>query len=262
MSKVSLQMYTVRKFMETREDFLATLKKVAAIGYKNVQIRIPAFMTVEECAAALKDAGLKAESAMSNYDDTIIERLPETVKAAQIFDCDLIRTSSIPEDLRYSEDGYHAFARKLNEAGKAFTREGLKLTYHFHAFEHINFPTCTGMDILLNETDPRYVYFQPDVFWLAAAGKEPSQALKDYKGRCSYIHIKDYAISAPTETIIEKVPMISVPVGEGNLNWPGILKTAEEIGVTMYVMEDDLGPVDPFESAATSLKNLRKMGIE
>ena len=40
---ISIQMYTLRDFIKTREDLVTTLAKVAAIGYRTVQISIPSW---------------------------------------------------------------------------------------------------------------------------------------------------------------------------------------------------------------------------
>lgn len=260
MSTIGIQMYTLRDSMNTREDFEETLRRVAEMGYTSVQIRMPDFVTDEEGAAMLAHYGLSADTAFAPFDDHIWENIPKTVKQARLLGTNMVRTTSIPHDLGQSEEGYHEFARQMNRVAAEFAKNGLTFMYHFHAFEYVNFPTCTGMDILLKETDPSCVDFQPDVFWLTAAGKEPSQALYDFKGRSRYMHLKDYAIAEP-QKVIEGVPRISAPVGTGNLNWSGILKAAADIGIEYYVVEDDMGILDPFDSAKQSIDNLKKMGV-
>ena len=53
----------------------------------------------------------------------------------------------------------------------------------------------------------------------------------------------------------------TVPVGAGNLNWEGIVKTCEAIGVKLYVIEQDNCQKDELESAADSVRTLRRLGI-
>ena len=53
MSEISLQMYTLRNHMKTLPELEDTLRRVAGIGYKNVQISIPAFATGEQVAELL-----------------------------------------------------------------------------------------------------------------------------------------------------------------------------------------------------------------
>ena len=76
-------------------------------------------------------------------------------------------------------------------AVRALKKNGMEiLYYHFHAFEWIRFESgVRGIDILLGETDPDCVGFQPDVFWLTSAGTEPSESIGMFKGRAAYMHV-------------------------------------------------------------------------
>lgn len=260
MNRLGIQMYTLRNTMDTRENVFQTLKRVAEMGYRSIQITTPGFMSYEELGKMIRENGLAADSAMIPVYE-IPQRLDDAERQAKIFETDVVRTDSISTEQRKSPEGYHEFAAHLNRCGKLLAEHGLKFMYHFHAFEFVNFEHETGMDILLRETDPEYVMFQPDVFWLAAAGKEPSDALKLFRGRARYMHLKDYSIAVGGKGKLEQVDRISSPVGTGNLNWPDITKTAHEIGITNYVAEDDMGILDPFESAKISLENMKKMGF-
>ena len=97
--------------------------------------------------------------------------------------------------------------------------------------------------------------------WLANAGTEPSVSLKMFKGRAFTIHVKDYAIHR-LEGKIEDVPFFFAPVGMGNLNWEGILKTADEIGIERFVVEQDNCIGDVFDEIKISYDNLVKMGLK
>ena len=55
---------------------------------------------------------------------------------------------------------------------------------------------------------------------------------------------------------------IMAEVGEGNLDWPGILAAAKNAGVQWYIVEQDTCQRDPFESLKISLDNLKAMGLE
>ena len=173
---------------------------------------------------------------------------------------DVARTTSIPTALRDSADGYRKFCEQLNEEGRLLKERGLRrFFYHFHAFEFIDFD---GWDRHhAQRPDPAYVQFQPDVFWLTAAGTEPSSSLYLFRGRAEYMHVKDYAITRHTGKL-EGVPRCFAPVGKGNLNWPGILKAAADIGIKRFVVEQDECDGDPFECIRVSFDSLRAMGIE
>lgn len=259
MSRIGLQMYTLRDYTKTPEDFKKTLAKVAEIGIKHVQITPPGFFTVEETAKLLHDNGLTADSVFRST-GKITGGIEGAKRDAEILGTDVLRTDSIPNDMKNDADGYRRFAEQMNAEGKACKAAGLRYIYHFHAFEWINFGDIRGIDILRSETDPDAVMFQPDVFWLTNAGTEPSDSLKLFKGRAFYIHVKDYAIRK-LEGKIEDVPFHFASVGTGNLNWKGIIKTADEIGIERFVIEQDMCDGNPFEAVKLSFDNLNKMGI-
>lgn len=259
MSNISLQMYTLRDYTQNKENMADTLDKVGKIGYRNVQISVPGYLTTVELKSMLDANGLSADSVFAPT-GSIVEKISDIIRTASTLNTNVVRTDSIPEALRDSDEGYRKFAEALNKEGKILRENGITFLYHFHAFEFINFGDIRGIDILLNETDPDYVHFQPDVFWLTNAGVEPSSGLYMFKGRAEYMHVKDYAITKPTGEM-ESVPRSFAPVGMGNLNWPGILKAARDIGIRRFVVEQDMCDGDPFECIETSIRNLNKMGI-
>jgi len=259
-SRIGLQMYTMRNHVANREEYRETLRRIAEIGYEVIQVTPPAFFTTEEYFALMNEFGLCADSVFLPTGQ-ICARIEEARKQADIFGCDVLRTDSIPTEWRNDADGYRKYAAQLNAEGAACKNAGLRMIYHFHAFEWINFGKERGIDILLNETDPSLVYFQPDVFWLTNAGTEPSVSLRMFEGRAFSIHVKDYAIQK-LEGKIEDVPYHFAPVGTGNLNWPGILKTANDIGIRRFVVEQDMCTGDTFDAIRTSYQALRAMGLK
>jgi len=258
MVNFTLHMYTLRKSMQTPEDLENTFARVAEMGYKTIQISPPKFTNSVEIAAQIKRHGLKADSAMCDVYQ-IPDKLDEIARGTEALETSVVRTNSIRKEDRLSAEGYHSFAAHLNHCGKLLRGMGLDFMYHFHAFEWIDFGGTRGMDILLNETDPNYVKFQPDVFWMTCAGTEPSRALELFKGRVDFIHCKDYQITTPRDGVLERFRYISAPVGTGNLAWEEIFKTAIRLGVKNFVAEDDIGILDPFESARLSFEGFKKL---
>lgn len=260
MKQFSVQMYTLRRFMQTPKDLDSTLSRVAEMGYENVQITPPPFTNAIELSKQLREKGLRADSAICSVYD-IPNKIEQIAQDAAALETNVLRTDSIRHQDRASAAGYHSFAAHLNACGKLVKSKGIDLMYHFHAFEFVKIGDTRGIDILLDETDPEYVMFQPDVFWLAAAGVEPSRALKMFRGRARYMHCKDYIVAANSDPALEITNSISGPVGTGNLNWLEIFKTANDMGITNFVAEDDMGVEDPFESASLSLQNLKKFKV-
>ncbi len=255
--QIALQMYTLRDSMQTPQDLENTLHRVYDMGYRHVQITPPAFTDTIALAAQLRRCGLQADSAICPL-YAIPDRIEQIVRDCEALETGVLRTDSIRTQDRASEEGYRAAARHLEACGKALAAKGLTFMYHFHSFEFVRFDSgIRGIDILLQETDPQHVLFQPDVFWLTAAGCEPSTALSLFAGRVRYMHLKDHVIM-PGADVLEETRRASAPVGTGNLNWPAIFRRAEELGIENYVVEDDMGVLDPFASAAASIQYLTR----
>ena len=260
MGKISLQMYTMREHTQTLSDLEKTIEKLAEIGFKMLQYSIPETYDAKAVYDIFEKNGITNDSVFTPF-LKIEENTKKILEQCELFQTDYVRVDSMPKDLSDSPAGYKMYAHCLNEASAELKKHGKKLLYHFHAFEWTNFaPGCRGIDILLNETTKEYVGFQPDVFWLTSAGTEASQSLKLFAGRAKYMHVKDYAIK-PRTGALEDVPNCFASVGRGNLNWPGILKTAREIGIENFVVEDDMGILDPFESARQSIQNMKQLGF-
>lgn len=256
--KIGLQMYTVRNQMATLDEFKATLDKLAEIGIDHLQMGIPSYLTAQELKALLNSYKMTMDSVGFSSGSNNFE---ESINNAKILSTTLVQTGSIPASMRSDADGYKRFSEQLNREGAVFAAEGMKYIYHFHAFEFVSFGNIRGIDIMLNETDKDKVFFEPDVFWLTNAGTEPSVSLKMFEGRTQWIHVKDYAIMQ-LKGIIESVPYCFAPVGTGNLNWSGIFKSAIEMGVYEFIIEQDECQIDVFESIKLSYNFLKKsLGI-
>jgi len=76
------------------------------------------------------------------------------------------------------------------------------------------------------------------------------------RGPLPVMHLKDFAVNPA-----DKAPLFA-EIGEGNLNWPAILKACKKAQVRWYCVEQDVCPRDPFESLAISYNNLVKMGLK
>jgi sugar phosphate isomerase/epimerase len=255
-------MYTLRTKMTNEKEVGQTLKKVSDIGYKNIQISVPPFMDVKTLKSMLDDDGLKADSVLAPVGE-IKEKIKSITKEGAILETDIARTTSMPLEQSYTIDGFKEFCASMNKEAKLICENGFrKCFYHFHAFEFIKLGDTRGIDIMLEEFDPEYVIFQPDIFWLTCAGTEPSASLKMFDGIAEYMHVKDYVI-APRTGILESVSRAFAPVGTGNLNWDGIIKTAKDIGIHSYVVEQDafVGGEEPFESVKKSFDYLVDMGL-
>lgn len=260
MPHISLQMYTLRECMTTPDKVDETLRRVAEIGYPYVQPSVPAFLTARDFKVLLDRHGLKADS-FSYLSPDMAGCLDQILATAETLETVFVRTGAISLADSYTKEGFERYAARINADGRLLRSHGLTYIYHFHAYEFVDLGGVRGIDILLDQTDADAIHFQPDVHWMAAAGEEPSVTLDRFKGRAEYIHMQGYAI-LPDPKEKRPVARCTVPVGQGNLNWPGIVEAARRIGIRMYVVEQDDCQIDAFESVRQSFEALRALGIE
>ncbi len=261
MSKISLQMYTLRDFCGSEAGLRSSLEKISKLGFRNIQYSVPSFMTAPVLKALLDTYGLRMDS-VSCPASGIKDRVGELVSQCLVFGAPYICVDSIPAGMTTPE-GFAAYARMLGNLGKLLAPHGIKILYHFHSFEFVSYGSGgNGMDIFLRESDPESVLIMPDTYWIAAAGISPADYILKYAARIRYVHVKDYAVVRQGENADGSVVRFA-EVGRGNLDWPKIIAACESFGCERYIIEQDsCYGRDPFGCAAESMDGLRRFGIE
>ena len=148
-------------------------------------------------------------------------------------------------------------AALMNRLGKRSVAAGVgKYFGHNHAgeFNTVYPDPDTGeiksvWEILVENTDPRWVTTEVDVFWAASAGIDVADLIDEYGDRIDLLHIKD---GHPLGT--EPYPGNFTNVGEGEIVWAPILEAAAE-NVDYYIVERDSAPASR-EFAETSFDYL------
>lgn len=261
MSKISLQMYTLRNYTTNMEDLDRTLSKLKEIGFEMLQYSIPGHFDPKEVKKLFDKYNMRNDSVFCPC-LFLEEKASDVVAQCEMFDTDYVRIESLPAGLATTAAGYKMFAHYLNEVTKELKKNGKKLLYHFHAFEFIRFGDTTGIEILLNESDPEVVQIIPDTHWIHSGGKSITDFLTKYKDRYDYVHTKDFAIGQIGATW-EARPIEFAPVGEGNLDWKPIIDLCKSNNVKSFAIEqDDCYGKDEFLCVKSSFDFLKKMGVD
>lgn len=248
--QIVAQLYTVRDFTKTPEDIKKTLHKVKAIGYDAVQVSGIGPIDPSHLKDLVDEAGVKIVVTHVPY-NRMIDDFDALVKEHKLWNCDYVGLGSMPPKYRGSKEGFKTFAKEASKIAKRFTENGLRFVYHNHNFEFEKFDGVTGMEILLEETDPKFFDFEIDTYWVQAGGANPVEWIKKVDGRMNVIHLKDMGIKEGKQVYAE--------IGEGNLNWPVIFKACEDISIKWYCVEQDICPGDPFDSLTISFRNIINM---
>ena len=251
-STIAAQLYTVREFLKTPADIAKTLKKIRAIGYEAVQASGLGPIEPKELRAITDGEGLKICATHSAH-ERMRDETEVVIGEHNILGCDHMAVGSMPLEFGGSAEGFTRFAKELDEIGRRIVAAGKTFSYHNHDFEFERFNGRLGLDIIFSETDKGHVFSELDTYWVAHGGGSPVQWIEKLAGRLRLLHLKDAIRLDGKLTYAE--------VGEGNLDWPGILKAAAKAGVEWYIVEQDTCRRDPFESLKISLENLRGMGV-
>ena len=244
-SKVGVQLYTVRSLME--KDVEGTLAGVAAAGYTEVEFAGYFDKTPAEIKAMLDRHGLVSPSVHSG--NITPDAWAKALDAAHIVGHEYIVMPWIPPELRKTLDDWKRMAADFNRLAASAKAAGLQFAYHNHDFE---FPLVEGKvpyDLLLAETDPNLVKLEIDLYWITKAGQDPLTYFARWPGRIPMVHVKD-GKGPPDWAMTE--------VGSGTIDWKRIFAKSQQAGIQHYFVEHDQ-PADPIASITASCAYLKKL---
>ncbi len=245
LDKVGIQLYTVRDQMKA--DFEGTLAHVAEIGYKEVEFAGYFDHTPADVRAILDRHGLSAPSTHIALGE--IDAWKASLDTAKAIGHEYIVVPWIPQEKRLTLDGWKNVAGVFNRAAQLAHDAGLQFAYHNHDFE---FPKLEGQvpyDVLLQNTDPKLVQLEIDLYWITKGGQDPLNYFSRWPGRIPLVHVKDSA-GAPEHKMVD--------VGQGKIDWKRIFAKKEQAGIKHFFVEHDQPP-QPFQDIAASYRYLSQL---
>jgi sugar phosphate isomerase/epimerase len=252
---VGLQLYTLRS--ELAKDVEGTLKRVAEIGYKEVETFGYAGgkffgKTPTEFKALLNSLGLTTPSGHYMPNNLKKDWNVAVDHAAETGQKYMMCAYLFPND-RKTLDDYKKLCDTLNEAGRVCQKAGIQFGYHNHDFE---FQALDGQEpytVMLKETDPKLVKMELDLYWASHAGKDPVELFRQNPGRFPLVHLKDMAKTEKREF---------AEVGTGSIDFQRILDARKVAGIEHFFVEQDaVTHGTPLEAIAVSYKNVGKLRV-
>jgi sugar phosphate isomerase/epimerase len=249
LKNVGLELYTVRN--ELAKDVEGTLKKVAQIGYTEIETGSYYGKTPKEFKAFLSGMGLSAPSILymtSNMKKDWNKAVDQAAEAGQSF----VGCAYLNADERKTVDDYKKIGELFNQSAEVCKKAGIQFIYHNHDFEFQPLEGQIPYTLLLAETDPKLVKLELDLYWATKAGQDPVALFKQYPGRFPIVHLKD----------MEKTPdRAFAPVGTGSIDFQRILDARKIAGIEHYYVEQDVCKVPPLEAIAISFQNVKKLNV-
>lgn len=272
MRPVGLGLFTLFNVLDN--DVAGNLKKVAAIGYQEVESAFSKKggyygMKPREFAALTQDLGLTWQShhvlgapfklppgakppvgadgkplaipPMRNLRDNYQELVDEAAAGGVQY---LVCASTPIGTL----DEVEASIDVLNKSAEAAQKAGLIFCYHNHDAEFKKLNGKVPYEMMLAQTDAEVLNMELDLAWVVKGGYDPVALFRKYPGRFPLWHVKD--LTADRQTI--------QPVGGGTIDFKSIFAQAKQAGLRHFFVEHDM-PADPFASITASMQHLQKL---
>ena len=239
--KLGVQLFTIRDHMKDEDSIRESFLKLKELGYEIGQTA-GFFVGAEKFAEIAKETGLEICGTHCGFNDLIADP-DKAMREHELLGTKNIGIGGMPGEARESLDALKAFIEKANEFAAYIAKSGFKFTYHNHSFEFRKFEGKTMLDYLVEGFDKDNVSFVLDTYWVQHGGGDVRAWMEKLAGRIDILHLKDMGMS-DKQYITE--------IGQGNINFDGIIETAEKIGVKYYVVEQDTCPGDPFDSLKIS----------
>lgn len=243
---IALQLYSVREALA--EDFGGVMKKVADIGYVGVEpiFNLPG-TTIPEAAKLFKALGLEVPSA--HVPLPVGKDKNKVLDYMAAFGSQCIVSGKGPDNFT-TLDLIKQTCNLFNEVQTVAAKHGLTFGIHNHWWEFEQVEGRYIYQVMLEHLDPA-VFFQIDTYWVQTAGLDPVQVIKEFGSRAPSLHIKD----GPA---VQRVPQVAV--GEGVMDFPGIVQAAEGTAEWLIV-ELDHCATDTLEAVEKSYRYLVGEGL-
>ena len=235
--EIGLQLYSLRNQFKT--DVPGTLAKIKGWNIRLIEGGGTYGLPVEDYKKLLQQNNLQMVSIGADFND-LVKDPQKVIDNAKTFGSKFIMCAWIPHnDGEFTIDDVKKAIDVFSAAGKLAYKNGLKFCYHTHGYEFGPYQDGTLFDYMVKNTDPKYVNYEMDVFWVKQPGQDPVALLKKYPNRFLMLHLKDRKPgtegnqngTAPEET--------NVVLGKGDVDIAAIMKEAKKIGVKYYFIEDE-----------------------
>lgn len=248
--QIGAQFYTVREQCKTLDDFALTLRKVADIGYKTVQISGTCPYPAPWLKEQLDKNGLQCVLTHIPV-PRLVGETAQVIEEHRVFECPHIGLGWYAFDESKEDTTYAHFMQTFVPVAEAIRAGGAYFMYHNHDQEFKRLGKQIVLEKLAQDIPAEVMGFTLDTFWVQAGGGDPAQWLGRLAGRVPVIHLKDYAYGRKMAV-----------VGEGNINFDRVFTEAEKAGTRfMMVEQDDCNGEDPIECLRRSYEYLKACGF-
>ena len=233
---LGVQTYTFRRSIGN--DPVKVLDTIKKLGFTEIEGG-GGRMHPAEFKKLCDERGISIPSTGAGYED-LVNKIDSVVWRAKLLGAKYVMCAWIPHqnNVLTFENAKKA-VEEFNSAGKILKENGLTFCYHAHGYEFQPHEGGTLLDYMIKNTNPEYVSFQMDIFWIQFGGGDPVALLKKYGNRWKMMHLKDMRKGTKKDltglTSVEN----DVTLGTGELDLPAIFREAKKVGIKHYFIEDE-----------------------
>ena len=251
MTKIGVQISSVKIYLQTPGDVLESFLKCAKIGYGYIQIQwIAPGIPHEAIRDALLESGLECVGTQESYRE-VFPNVKKYIKMNQMWGGKYVCTSATGMGNSFGSVGECLDAAKqFNKMAEHLKNEGLKFAFHPHNAHIVEIDGRTSLDIVMENTSDD-VQFNLDMYHIKTSGNDPVEWLRKTAGRTDLTHFKDY------KKIGSRV--VLCPVGQGVIEWADIYRACSETGVKYCFAEQEEWEKDAFECLAESYRYIKSI---
>jgi sugar phosphate isomerase/epimerase len=235
-------------------DPAKVLDTIKMMGFKEVE-GVGSGVSEVEFKKMCDARGLKIPSTGAGYDD--LKDPGAIVQKAKTLGSKYVMTAWIPHQGEFTIEDAKKAVNDFNAAGKVLAENGITFCYHTHGYEFYPYEDGTLMDYIIKNTNPKYVSYEMDIFWVQFGGGDPVALLNKYGDRWKLMHLKDLRKGTTKDLTGGTSTDNDVVIGTGELDIPAILKAAKKAGVKHYFIEDESSAVS--KQIPESIKYLKSL---
>ncbi len=253
-AEFGVQAHTYRNYFP--KNMLATLDTIQKLGITEIE-GDGGKIDPADFRRLCEERGISIPSTGASFEE--LQKEPEGVaEKARILGAKYVMCAWIPHETgQFSLEDAKKGVRVFNNAGKILKEHGLTLCYHAHGYEFWPHGKGTLLDYIIQNTNPEYVGFQMDVFWIHFGGGNTVKLLKKYGDRWKLMHLKDMQHGIPKDLTGGTNKGFNVPLGQGQVPIKRIIKQANKIGIKHFFIEDESKRI--FEQVPQSIAYLKSL---
>lgn len=234
---LGLQTYTFRNSFP--KNMIATLDTIKTMGITEIEGGAPRNVAPESFRKLCDDRGIRIISTGGGYEE-LVNNPQEAANTAKILGAEYLMCAWIPHKrAEFSLENAQKAVQDFNAIGKVMKENGITFCYHAHGYEFQPYEGGTLLDYMIKNTNPEYVSFEMDVLWILHGGGDPVTLLKKYGNRWKLMHVKDLKKGVVGDLTGNTPAENDVVLGTGQANWIEIIKTANQLGIKHFFIEDE-----------------------